>query len=710
MGAFMLFKKKRWTLGVLSTLFYIVVTVLFFANTTYIMRGTQNVDGSLAVNQITSIVSSVLLILLYLGICLFARKRVLIRLNWAYFIPLFIFFVGSLLGIFLFNGLWKEGQLLYTRDAMERFSLVLYSISLFLTLYMAGAVIPKFTGGRNVYSAFYFLLSVFAIAAIVYSYIAEPAFYKAVFGGLSADGMPPVPQSFISNRNLYGFCIIMGLLAEFFLLVRKGRIYHWFIIAFLYFNLFFPASKTCILLGSFLVVAMLIGRMTVEIKNRRFFHAIFPVVVFLAITGLIITVGFIDFGGVFTPFHLFIKHFIDMIKQVGFDSGLARFDHFKEAMTIVNGSWNTLLFGFGYGAGRNAYAAYTLGAPYQFATFDISFGINLLDGGIFGMIFSVLCWLYLFIEIIGSFRRKSKYAYLELIAFVVFFGRSFMEVGDLITLHFGGLAIVLGLLVPLLAEKNALKSGESAVTGLYRYLSYEPVPVEKKPINAASIMLGLGLFFIPLLSIYSAVGIYTGSSYFIGGSRFFTYVLCYLTLCLYLFAIISFKRTRSWLRFSFFLALFLSYLGMGVCAFIFFDNRSCFYIFMVLSLVTALLYPCFGLLSRLKGNYLLILFLTLFEGALVVGLNALTVHFKADVYLYYLIALVGLAMVMVLLFGLYFEFWKFPAFAAIFEKIDAKVIPFIARRREKEVRKIQARLAAIQEKKDRKRYLKTLTR
>lgn len=684
--------KKRFSLSFLTVFVFCVATTLFFVNTRYAFLTSHSADGSLSLDQTMFILSSVALILFEIGVLCFSGACAKVRVSWGKLATLSLFFVASLLGIFLFRSLSNGDAVVYKRDGFENFTLLLYSVSLFLTLYLALAVIPKLSEGRGFYTFIYRSISIIAFGAILYSYIVEKGYYLSIFG-VSGESFSGVPQSFTSNRNIFGYYILLGLLSELYLIYLKGNLIHWLFAGFFYINLFAPVSKTCILLGTFALLACLIVRLVIECKRKRYIRAFLP----LGITAIalvpVLLIAFVDFGGSLSHLRNYIAKYFGAIEEGGFHTASQRFDQFNLAYQIVSSSWNTLVFGFGYRGGVSAYAAYTLGSPYQYVTLDSSMAANLLEGGLFGMVLSGIAWLYLFVKIVVSAVKKSRFAPMDMIAFFVFFGRSFMEIGDLITLTWGGVGLYGLLVLPLLSEIPVSEAGETSSSRLLKYLDFETDFKGKRWTSVAPFVLGVGFIAVPALGCYRLIGDLTGNGFFIGWERFVTYCLLYVDLSFCLYGLSSFRRSQAFYRYAFSWVYTLLFVGASVAAFILFPALEALYLVSALFVAGFLLFFLLGGLVHFVGNYLSFLFLAVYISLTIALLNVLTIFSPSSETLYLGLVLGAFAWSLLILPAFYVGRGHYPAFGEIFERIDSKLIPKLLRKESDALSRQQAKEA-----------------
>jgi hypothetical protein len=84
---------------------------------------------------------------------------------------------------------------------------------------------------------------------------------------------------------------------------------------------------------------------------------------------------------------------------------------------------------------------------------DSAWVTDLARGGIFGVIFSGILWLYLLYQIILAIHRKERFAYVTLFYWVALLMRSFIESGDFASVDSYGAIFSVMLILPLLSSR-----------------------------------------------------------------------------------------------------------------------------------------------------------------------------------------------------------------------------------------------------------------
>jgi len=681
-------KPSHYTLGIITVLIVFLAAVLFFVNTRYTRINTHDNDGILQVNQLTYFVMAAALGLLEIGITFFAHRRFLIRPNWPIAAVLFVFFAASATGIILQGSVYRDESIIYDASWLDKTQFLCQSVLLFFTLYLFLAIIPKMSGGRRAFDIILILISLFALAGIVYSYITEFDFYKAVYEGCASEGecaLFPEPTSFTDNRNLYGYLLCCGVFAEGLLILRKGRIYHWLLVFFYFLKGFAPASKTCLAISAFFIVAMLIYTAIWNLRKHRFARALIPPLAFIAIAIAGSILIFVDFGEFNAGIRNFVLGMANAWGSAGLSTAKCRLDHFNQAIQLISQSPASLFCGYGFMGGEAVYAVYYFGSPHVFATFDSSWGINLLEGGIFGLALSFLAWLFFFVLTILAMRKKSRYAVPYLFLLICFLARSFMEIADLTCLHWNGISIYAIALCPLLSEIYSSKKSAESASQLFPYLDYAAAGDWKNK-KKMKIAFFLGVFYLLIVMPVSILG---GLS-FIGKGPIILKMSDLLLILVTGFSLLfasylmasAFRAKRRLAGIAYLLLI------MGSMAIIVLGFAGILADWQGVIMAGAWFIVLFSVFligkdyKTMRGSYLSTLVCLLISAASIAGCWVLFYFFANDVYLYFVFAVMGVLLSLWLCMVFYFDIWPFPFFGSLISKIDECFI-FGMRKKEK---------------------------
>lgn len=667
-------KAPPYVLGFLAIALYFVMAACFFSNSRFLLP-----VGEGGIDDIGFYTMALSLLILGVGIYPWARKRFYLKRDWRWLCFLLLFFLFSIIGLFSFSG-YSNSTILYTLSSKGVLRVFVRTFLLFLTLYVFIAVLPFLSRGSEPYTLLYRIVSFACLCAILYSYLMERDIYLGALMEEDFDFSHFALKSFTSNRNSYGFLLFFGIVSESFLLLKKERGFRWLLLFFYYANLFFPFSKTSLLLTWFFLLFFFVYRLVVKVR-RHWFKAVFPFFLFLVVHALVAVLVFTDVGSCFGDWNKFLRNVLisDGPSSEGwFGSFFVRMDQLKESISLlVDSSAPSFLFGFGSINGASVYFA-SKGDPLRFIPIDSGPAMNLLEGGIFGLVFAFGLSFALLLLVLKSIRLRDRNAWLSLALYVCFLARTFMEVGDLSYLSWAGMAMYAFLFVPLKSEREYKMRLSLGLESESDYLS--PKEKEKKVIPLSSPFFFGSFLFVPFLSVFlglSSFGIpFFGSLY-----NFFSILALYLLFSTSLSLGLRYLSSRDMLCGLFFLIYgFLSCLSLCLCLPLIPDLAS---FILAMSLLGGLLILSLSLcVWRLPfSEWLPILYILSWGALLVFAFSLLNSYLVSLLSFYSVAGEILFSLSFFFLHAFFLRYMDFPVWALSFEKRGERIPSYIVRKR-----------------------------
>ncbi len=404
------------------------------------------------------IIFTVLLVLYDAFLVFFAIKFFGAKQKWPFMIIGAVAMIFACISLFAFPGVSVEGTLVYSLEGGKLFEYLVATIIIFASIYIFIVIIPQIIKDRNYYNLFFVIAIAVALFGTIYSYISEGDIYVRLF----TEPHPyDVPQSFTNNRNVYAFILVIAMVSEAYLIIKKNRVLHWILFFYFFFNTLFTLSKTSIIMAFAFFSVFVVWR-TLAIVNK---HPIRALVFFgLMIAGagafLIIALAPVEEGSFMELPHTFFEYLVDDLPSMNGHSFDTRINCFNQALEALSGG-TTSIFGFGYINWQHALYAHFGG----YVPMDVAFAVDLLQFGLPGFIFSAALWTYAFFMDGRLYKHKSAYAGVTLLTLIVLLARCFTEAGDFTFTNLTGTVYYMMVLCPMLTDIKSLKASESARAG-----------------------------------------------------------------------------------------------------------------------------------------------------------------------------------------------------------------------------------------------------
>ncbi len=608
----------------------VILIVVFFVSVSFLCEGHAyfGSDPNRNMTDLEFFLTAFGVCLVIAAIFYYSFKRFGVKPKW-WLLPILLAMASiSCLTLFFQPPVLGENGFSYALSGIEKARYLVLTVIVFLSLYICFAVIPHITGGSYLYNIIFSLAVIFALIAIGWSYINEFDFYQRVFSYYFPSNGYDVPKSFTNNRNIYAFVIFFGIVGTAYSHVKRPFFFHWLLISFFYFNQLLVLSKASIIISTIFFACLICWSFLRTFRAHPYRNSIFSFLVFATLIGLWL-------GGAFQTGHL-LGWFGDYYRYLGdlFISGLGRsfqtrIDCYTLAFKVSSLTPFTFIFGYGYGNWNFAFYTAANGTPNVFSPMDTAFGVDILRGGLIGLLFSCAIWIGVFILTIKDIAKKDPHGWVLMFLLLCIFARSFAEGGDFAYLDASGAIFFLTAYLPAASFLSFEKNKQEKEEVQMRFLSYSSdkhgflISLEPKKIYAAlvpiiSVLLGASLGFANYfgLSIFS-------DPWFLGDC-YFVFLAGPLTVK----AITDAARSRkafsavSFALFGLFLimALVLPFFGIGFVSFLL--------AFIILSVLWVILIMN-GVLRNFR-MYLSTLLLPFFLSLLLIGANVSLIHWLPD--------------------------------------------------------------------------------
>ena len=360
------------------------------------------------------------------------------------------------IALFVFPGMaGPDGD--YVLETPKRIEYFIATILAFASLYIFVTVIPQVIKDRNYYNLFFVIAIGVGLVCIVYSYIFEGDIYVQLF----TDPHPyQVPQSYTGNRNTYAFILVIAMISDAYLLIKKNRVLLWVFFFFFFFNTMFTLSKTSIIMAFAFFSVFVVWR-TVLIVNKHPMRALTFFSLMIAAAGAVLIIAFTPFeeGSFMNHPHTFFKYLLEDLPSLNGRSFDSRINCFNQANEALSAGGVTSFFGFGYINWQPALYSHFGG----YVAMDVAFSVDLLQFGIPGFVFSAAIWAFAYFNNALLYKHKSIFSGVTLLTLTVLLARCFTEAGDFTFPNLTGTIYYLMVLCPMLTELGSIKDKQTSL-------------------------------------------------------------------------------------------------------------------------------------------------------------------------------------------------------------------------------------------------------
>lgn len=305
----------------------------------------------------------------------------------------------------------------------NKFIYALSSVSGFFGLWIFFNFGPIGKRRRPYWFFFYEGIILFALISIFYSFATEGHIYQEIFSSHSMSG-DTAPVSWAGQKNAFGRYILIGIIAELYLIYADRRYCRYVTIAFLSFCLLLTMAKTPIILGVALLWGFFIYMGILNFKKHRVAAIIHLSVAGTAVLAILIlflipTDALGGLGSIIAS----IKNNAEIGGGGTIDTRVVIWGHAIEVWNLTGAS---RAFGFGdYAFGI------LMGPAMDMPTYNPTSHNAYLEmlgrGGITRLIIECLLVLYILYRFYKAFRAKRKDVILDAMVFVAILVHSVLE-------------------------------------------------------------------------------------------------------------------------------------------------------------------------------------------------------------------------------------------------------------------------------------------
>lgn len=453
---------KRYFLGLVLSVMFLLGISFFFDLKAF--SGSTN--GQYFTN-FEFIFSAAAILLLELSILVVSKKTFKIKMRWGLVFGLLFFFAASVMSIILYKGVENGGKILAQLSTTSKIRYIILAFILYASMYEMVAIIPHFVKGHKVIRLAFLAAIITGIVAIVYSYLTETNVYKELLNSGATDDASVVPISFTSHRNVYAFVLFCSMMGEAYLSVERPHWWRWVLIFFFYANQFFVMSKTCVLTSTFFLLVYIIYSFVRSFKRHKAVNIVFLLLLIALVAGVFLAFKFVNIDN---SLYNTIRNYVVSVKErfIGFikSSAEVRIQLYEVPFQAVKGNLSTLMFGFGYGNEYNALAAFGVGNPLgiidpsYYVVIDNAWCLSVAQGGVFGLLYTLVSWAFGLVLIARAFKRRSKYAFMCLLIYVCMLFRTMFENTNICYFDFSGVCYFVFAYFPLLIEEYKINTAK----------------------------------------------------------------------------------------------------------------------------------------------------------------------------------------------------------------------------------------------------------
>lgn len=458
-------KARRFLLAIMTFL-TLAIGCFFVENHAYFNAGTR-----VAMNDTEFWLSYFGTVLMFIAYLIAAKRFAQAKVHWIVVAFVALFAIDGLLGVTLYPGYMKGGQIVYLASVTEDFRfLASLSVEVF-GVYLVYAVVPQVIRGNTSFRILMEIYIVILCVAIGWSYWKEFDLYKYMFDNGTVDKIPAFPKSWTTNRNVYGMMLFMGIACEGYLLSYRPRWWRYVSIVFFASNLLFIVSKTPLFVTLLFVPAFYIYRFIVTLK-KHWLRNVIILGVLLVLAGTITALTLSGFFAERLPkVDSFFHSFVQQVLESSDNSFQVRVQIWAKIYADMKNNVTTMIFGYGdYNHSNVINQIFGVTDPNGYYPCDSSYMTILAKFGYFGIVLYAGLLAYLFFYIILAIIHHSKAWYYYLLMFICIGAISVTEAHPLLGLSSQSMMLFLVLVLPLLNDAYLSKHPEAQEAGVPQVL------------------------------------------------------------------------------------------------------------------------------------------------------------------------------------------------------------------------------------------------
>ncbi|MCR4562247.1 MAG: hypothetical protein K5694_03485 [Bacilli bacterium] len=376
------------------------------------------------------------------------------KINLIVFFFTLIFTLVGLSALIFFPGLKIDGVIVYTIEEGDLLRYICSTLGVGMSIYLTFGLAPALFRGEKLFALIMKLIVIWVIVMIVFSAVTEFRQYVSFFENLGPRGNYVSPQSFTTNRNIFGMFVFFGIAAEGYLINYRPRLFRWVLM--LIFALFemFIVSKTAMLVTVIFGICFFVYRIVATYKAHPVRNTITIIFAVIMIVGL-------AFAILFGFFKDYIPRLGSVIQNVYEKVINSIRSSFMSRVKIWTNVWNGLttdgtiaFLGFGHGSiDKVMYILLKMSPGIEpHAPMDSTYFSILGQYGIAGAILYVVMLGYFFYLIIKAIRLKNRQWFYYLLMWVLINVAGVFETYSFIGFTFQSALCLLLLPIPLMND------------------------------------------------------------------------------------------------------------------------------------------------------------------------------------------------------------------------------------------------------------------
>ncbi|MDY6429658.1 MAG: hypothetical protein SPL02_00600 [Bacilli bacterium] len=458
-------KSKRLSLGnrphLLLTMVYFLYMILTFAFTAVF----EGEDYHVLPFDIIGDFGGMLLGNIVLGVfLLFVGKRYFnVKINYFILGLLGFCFIGNTVALIYFPNTFTWGEdFKYDLEIARRVEYIFMFLNTALFLYVTYTVAPFCRKKENSWRIIYYIIVIFAIFVIIYSYFSDFDSYYYFFNTRSDMELPPI-QSFTGQKNVFGVIVLFGVFAETILMYFDHKWWRIFFILYFMFHIYVSGSRSCLMAGVFLLIVLFLYLIyDFRKRSKKLFLITFGGAALIIAIACIVT--FVPYFWKWSIFEKIHNKVVGLFTSE--DSTLhSRIVIWDSLFAVLKSDPMYLVFGLGSGNFNRAFffAADNPGAKvwHTHNGYLMPFGEGGLIRGILSLLFDVYLIFKAF-QIYKKYKDKSVRLYLAILG--CYFIRALLEPEYLLTTEWSSLFFINFAAVPLLSVEARYKMEEEKVS------------------------------------------------------------------------------------------------------------------------------------------------------------------------------------------------------------------------------------------------------
>lgn len=412
-------------------------------------------------------IANIMAIIFGIFIYVFAKKMFYVRNSWLFFIVILLLFIFNTYATLSFpNSLVLSDSLSYTISNLTKVRYAFSFVNVCIAVYLCVVIGPQCKLGESGWNYFFAILSLFALAAVIYSFFHDKGSYDVLFNKDYQNGRLPQVASFLVHKNNYGAILMFAIMGEMLMFASDKKWWHILLILFFSLNVLLSYSKTSIICVAILLDGAGLILYLTSLKKGK--NALLASILFLALVAFNVLIAYLMMHSQSTE-NTFLSVLFRNIRKAVLekdDSTLgSRFVLWRKAWDLLKSNNSFFVYGMG---DQNFPFVFSFASDtdwkYSFYTHNGLLEV-LCRGGLIRLVAYIFFLVFILVLVIKfSLVKRTKGGLLYLLFFIIFVLRSFVENEFLMANDMKALLWNLFLTFPLMGlhynEKNGIMDKE----------------------------------------------------------------------------------------------------------------------------------------------------------------------------------------------------------------------------------------------------------